>query len=45
MTKPPAPRTSDMLERFNSPMAHVLKTHGISSHEDMGQTLLRYVAL
>ena len=34
-----------MVERFNGRIADVLKTHRFSNREDMGQTLLRYMAL
>ena len=39
------PRTNGMLERFNDRIADALKTHRFSSHENMAQTLLRYVTL
>lgn len=45
LTKPRTPKTNGMVERFNGRIADVLKTHRFNSAEDMGQTLLRYVAL
>ncbi len=45
LTKPRTPKTNGMVERFNGRIADVLKTHHFNSAEDMGQTLMRYVAL
>ncbi|MCE1184925.1 MAG: IS481 family transposase [Rhodocyclales bacterium] len=45
LTKPRTPKTNGMVERFNGRIADVLKTHHFNSVEDMGQTLMRYVAL
>lgn len=39
------PRTNGMVERFNGRIVDVLKTHRLSSAEDLKQTLMRYVAL
>lgn len=45
LTKPRTPNTNGMVERFNGRIADVLKTHRFNNAEDMGQTLMRYVAL
>lgn len=45
LTKPRTPQTNGMVERFNGRIADVLKTNRFNSAQDMGQTLMRYVAL
>ena len=45
LTNPRTPRTNGTVERFNGPIADVLKTHRFNSREDLQQTLERYVAL
>ncbi len=45
LTKPRTPKNNGMVERFNGRIADILKTHRFNSAGDMGQTLLRYVAL
>ncbi|MEO9149024.1 MAG: integrase core domain-containing protein, partial [Burkholderiaceae bacterium] len=45
LTKPRAPQTNGMVERFNGRISDVLSTHRFRSGEDLEQTLLRYVAL
>lgn len=45
LTKPRTPQTNGMVEPFNGRIADVLKTNRFNSAQDMGQTLMRYVAL
>ncbi len=45
LTNPRTPQTNGMVERFNGRIADMLKTNRFNSAQDMGQTLLRYVAL
>ena len=45
LTKPRTPRINEVVKCFNGRIAYVLKTHRFTCGEDLGQTLLRYVAL
>jgi len=44
LTKPRAPQTNGMVERFNGRISDILKTHHFQSGEDLRATLHRYVA-
>ena len=45
LTKPRAPQTNGMVERFNGRIAEVLATRRYDSAQDLETTLLRYVWL
>jgi transposase InsO family protein len=45
LTQPTTPQTNAMAERFNGPIADILKTHHFNSGEDLQSTLKRYAWL
>ena len=45
LTKPKAPQTNGMVERFNGRLSQVLRSHNFNSAEDLGKTLHRFVWL
>jgi transposase InsO family protein len=45
LTPPMNPQTNGMIERFNSRIEDVLRSHRFHSGEDLAQTILRYVHL